>query len=227
MSSRKITGKGIRKNDNELTAQQRIFVAEYLKEWEMNGSKAAEAAGYAPGSSDVAAARLLSKPHVAVEVNRAIKERLNRIGLDSRALLKHLENALFLDPLDFFAPGEDGGYILKGDLADVPQHVRRCIKGFKTKTKTYEGRDGSSTTITTVEVTLMDKDNMQVLAMKHAGMFIEKKEISHSHSGNILVDILKAAEKSRGNIIDTDFIESQAAITDQSNVLDNVIDEAT
>jgi phage terminase small subunit len=60
-----------------LNAKQLVFVAEYCANY--NASRAARIAGYSQKNSDVAAAKLMKKPHVRAAIDRQLaKDRAAR-----------------------------------------------------------------------------------------------------------------------------------------------------
>ena len=73
---------------NELTRKQRIFVAEYLVDF--NGTQAAIRAGYSPRGAEVQAFRLLRIDKVRAEVQRLQDERLKARGITADYILKSL-----------------------------------------------------------------------------------------------------------------------------------------
>lgn len=61
-----------------LNAKQQIFVAEYFK-CHYNAARAARTAGYSQKNSDVAASKLMAKPHIRAIINcRLAKEEAAR-----------------------------------------------------------------------------------------------------------------------------------------------------
>jgi phage terminase small subunit len=105
-----------------LTAKQAIFIAEYLKD--MNGAKAAAAAGYSHPS--VAAAKLLNPdlyPHVVEAVEEGLAQKREECAIEARRIVKELAYIAFLDLARLV--GEDGRLI---DLRDLPEGVRRAVK---------------------------------------------------------------------------------------------------
>jgi Terminase small subunit len=82
-----------RSGSDVLTARERAFVEQYLLT--ANGSKSAEAAGYAGKSAKVRIRRLRRRPRVIATVKRAQDARTERLGIDADRVLAELEELAF------------------------------------------------------------------------------------------------------------------------------------
>ena len=80
---------------NTLNSKQRAFLAEYLKDH--NGTRAATAAGYSPGSARAIAGQLLAKPHIRAELARLETELLDRNGVTADQVLRQIQRIAFFD----------------------------------------------------------------------------------------------------------------------------------
>lgn len=69
-----------------MTPKQAAFVNEYLKD--LNGKQAAIRVGYAPGSAEVQASRLLTNVKVAAAVAEAKAKRAEECGIDAAWVLR-------------------------------------------------------------------------------------------------------------------------------------------
>lgn len=74
------------KGASALNAKQQRFVDEYLVD--LNGTQAAIRAGYAPGSADVTAARLLGDARVQAYIQKRMKDREERTGITQDMVLQ-------------------------------------------------------------------------------------------------------------------------------------------
>ena len=74
----------------ELTARQQRFVEEYLVD--LNGTAAAQRAGYGQNSASSAAYRLLNLPHVAKAVKEAMRLRSLNLSVSQADVLEQLRN---------------------------------------------------------------------------------------------------------------------------------------
>lgn len=176
------------RGSTKLNAKQKLFVECYLADNEMNATKAAKKAGY---TGTAAAAKLMLHPGVQAEIGKAIKLRIDECRIEASSVLRHLQNALYLDPLDLFEPSEDGSFRVRS-LEDVPVEVRRCVT--KLKAKTVVDQEGNATTY--VEIELMSKDKAMELALRHLGLLNDKKEVTVKPGEAILDALLEAVEDS-------------------------------
>ena len=187
-------------NKDRLTDRQRMFCEAYLES--MNVVQAAKEAGYKNKS---AGHKLINHPLVKVYIGNELRKRSESHRLTAVEVLKHLTNALFLDPAEFFRFDHNGVYCLK-NLADIPEDIRRCIKRWKVRTRTY-GRGDESATEMTVEVELMDKDHCLEMAMKHLGMLNDKfgNTANPELGAGFLAELLQQVERNQ-QVVDDRFI---------------------
>lgn len=80
---------------SKLTAKQRVFVAEYLKD--LNAAAAARRAGYSEKTADRIGAQLLGKTWVAAAVAEAMKARAARTEIDQDRIVRELWHVLTAD----------------------------------------------------------------------------------------------------------------------------------
>jgi len=192
-------------NVKRLNPMQRLFVENLLADEQFNPTVAARKAGYKAPS--VAANKLMKQPVVRSMIGKALQDRINRVQIDARSVLKHLAEALFLDPLELFDEYEDGGLLLK-KLTDMPIAVRRCITKMKTRTKKQRRGDAE----TTVEIEFMSKDSALTNAMKHLGLVSPDNNVNNNLivDAGFLGDLLRKVEQERSaGIVDARFIEDQ------------------
>jgi len=77
-----------------LTEKQKLFVAEYLKDF--NGTRAATAAGYSKKTAKVIAYENLAKTEIQEALNIAIAERIKRTETDADMVLEYHKNILHM-----------------------------------------------------------------------------------------------------------------------------------
>lgn len=192
-----------------LTDKMLAFVPEYIIDF--NAFRAAQAVG----SAGKMGYTWLSHPLVQKALAKALHDRLERNHLTQDDVLHHLRTALFLDPAEWCERMPDGQTWRIKDLDEIPAEVRRCIKGLKYREKKRKvtDEDGSSEVELIEafwELTFMDKDQCEALAMKHHGLLIEKQEVK-VEVGENLASCIKDAEKNRGSrVIDASFINEIA-----------------
>lgn len=81
--------------EKKLTPKQRRFVLEYLVD--LNATQAAIRAGYSRRTAEWIGPQLLTKTHVAAEIEKVMAERAKRTGITADRVLKELARIGFLD----------------------------------------------------------------------------------------------------------------------------------
>ncbi len=174
-----------------LTNQQRMFVLELLASNTFSPGEAAKLAGYKhPNQS---AWRLLKNPRIAAALGKAQREREERCELKGDDVLNFLREAIFFNPLHYFRPTEDGGWLIT-DPDALPEWVGRLIEKMRMKITEYD--DGSRTS--RFEVELVSKTTAIGLAMKH--IFPDKLQAEVEHKLRFALDDLY--EPSNGEEVD-------------------------
>jgi phage terminase small subunit len=155
-----------------LTDKQRRFVDAYLLD--PNGKKAAIAAGYAPGSAEVAASRLLRHSAVADELDRRRVAISEAAGITPEMVLRELGRLGFADIREvvewrtvardlFDAEGNPVDvpelFVSLRDSADIDAAAGRAIS------EVSRSKDGA------VKVKMHDKLGALVKIGQHLGMF--------------------------------------------------------
>jgi hypothetical protein len=154
----------------------------------------------------------MTKPVILTELGKQLRDRLKRIELTQDDVLDHLRVALYMDPLEFLTEGENPGTYLVKDLKSVPVQYRRCITKFRMRNK--YSRDGSLIG-TELELELMSKDALLVLALKHLGVIDVKGNLNVNVDvdSNVIMELLKRVESSN-NVID---VVPQPAIEEKTD----------
>lgn len=162
-----------------LSPKQNAFVAAYLKS--LNATQAAIEAGYPSRSADSKGAQLLGKVRVRKAVDEALQRRAERVEVKADDVLRELVRIFKVDVSQAYRP--DGKLL---PLHEIPEDVRRCIVGVKSKELfEYDGDGAREHVGDLVEVKFADKVRGIELAMKHLGLLEEK--VSHKHTGSITV----------------------------------------
>lgn len=129
-----------------LTGKQRVFVTEYLRDF--NGKRAAEEAGYANGQ--VAATKLLDPeqfPLVAAKVKAEMDKREADSRLTAKYVKDYIHTALDFCPTDWFTPGEKGTWeIDEESYKSLPTEIKRLIEEVEFRQRTNE-QTGETTTV--------------------------------------------------------------------------------
>lgn len=84
----------------ELTAKQRLFVAEYLKD--LNATQAAIRAGYSERTAQAMGAENLTKPLIKAQIDAALADREERTQIDADWVLKRLAAEAEADIADLY-----------------------------------------------------------------------------------------------------------------------------
>jgi len=152
----------------KLTDKQRAFVAEYVTD--MNATRAAIAAGYSAKSAASAACQLLDAtrfPLVARAVKAALAEKELRAERKADDILRYIHVAMYCEPLRFFEPGDNGGWLIDEDKLDqLPSHIGCLIEEVERRSiKIGEGENAHEST--KLWVKLVSKTSAMTLAPKH------------------------------------------------------------
>lgn len=102
--AKKPASKRKKPRERDLSARERLFAAEYLKD--LNGTKAAIRAGFSEKSAAELASRLLRKVKVVAEVDRLNSARLAKVNASSQSVLERLLEEANADLADLY--NEDG-----------------------------------------------------------------------------------------------------------------------
>jgi hypothetical protein len=174
-----------------------MFCDLLLADPEFNATKAAKEAGFK--APQAMSRKLLANKTINKIIGKHIHERLVQIQMSADDVLQKLWQVLNLDPLILFTK-KGSAYEVK-DLELVPEEIRRCIS--KIKTRTRHLKDGSKETY--FELEFMSKDSALNHALKHFGLVAPDGQVN-VNVGPSFQDLLEATEKSRGKVIDAEFI---------------------
>ena len=153
---------------SKLTTKQRLFVAEYLTDF--NATAAYRRAGYTArgNSAEVNASRLLRNAKVAAAIDEAIEERLKALGVTSYRVLEELSRLAFSDVRTYVVWGPDG--VRLKESADLTDEAAAAVAEVSQTPSQY----GNS-----IKFKLHDKKGSLELLGKHLKLFTDK----HEHSG--------------------------------------------
>jgi phage terminase small subunit len=156
-----------------LTPKQERFVEEYLRD--LNATKAAIRAGYAPRAAQEQSSRLLSNAMVADAVARAKAERAARAGIDADRVLEEIK-ALALANLSDFASWGPGRF----ELHESGEVDTRAVQAVTIKEVTISNDHGE---ITKVEqgIKLHDKLGALEKLCRHLGIAVDRKDMTISN----------------------------------------------
>ena len=156
-----------------LTNKQRVFIAEYVKDF--NATRAAIAAGYSEHTAYNIGWENVRKREIADEIEKAIA---HRCMTKSEVLTRLAEHAR--GNIGDFVQIVNGAPVFNFDAA-VQQDKMHLVKKLKTKTKNYviKGDDEDDTPITEVDVEfeLYDAQAALVQIGRHHRLFVDRQEM--------------------------------------------------
>lgn len=146
--------------DAELTEAQRVFVREYV--YDFNATRAYRIAfpRCTYGACRVEACRLLTNPSVAKEIKAAKIEQAKLSGVSVKKVLRELAAIAFSDQQDYFEPDPDnGGKPKPRPFNEIPTAARKAIASIKIKSRRLcAGKDKTEWEIEDFEYKLYDKN---------------------------------------------------------------------
>lgn len=153
-----------------LTAQEEVFVAEYLVHF--NALKAALAAGYTRELAQNKAHTWVRldgpKPRVARAIRTMLQNRLNRLNVTADSVISELAKLGFSNMLNYVNMDADGTPYF--DLTNLNPDTAAAIKTL-TIDEYKEGRGESARELRRVKIELYDKKAALVSLGQHLGLF--------------------------------------------------------
>ncbi len=147
----------------KITKKQRLFISEYQVDF--NGTKAAIRAGYSPKRAAEMAYQLLQIPTVRKALDRAMEERLRKIGVRADRVLTEIARVAFSDLRNLYE--EDGSLKLPHKWSD---EAAGAVAGVDV-VEEFEGKGKDRTLIGyTKKVRTYDKVRALELLSKHLGI---------------------------------------------------------
>jgi phage terminase small subunit len=156
------------------TSKQRVFLLEYLKDFE--GKRAALAAGVPEASASTMACEWLDEekfPHITVELQRILEERRRQSDLHAKQVVAELARICFFNPKRLL---RSDGVLMQ--LHELPDDVAACIREFKVKVTTSEDDNGNPVTEQIFDIKFWDKLEALRQISEHLGLLkdVEKKD---------------------------------------------------
>lgn len=168
---------------DELTDKQRLFVMEYLRDF--NATRAAIAAGYSKKSAHVVGWETLRNPKVQAEIQRYKEQRTSELGLDVQRIIVEYMKIAFADITDLleFGQKDEPLYDNEGNPAidpktGEPMTYKRNYVSFKNSDEidgtvvgeVRQGKDG-------VSIKLHDKMKALEKLEKYVGFLTEEQRL--------------------------------------------------
>jgi phage terminase small subunit len=158
------------KGPDGLTARQRLFVWEYIQDW--NAKEAALRAGYSINVAKMAtgAEGLLKVPAVAVAVEKHRRNLERKAVVSAERVLEELQDVGMADPRQLFDS--------KGNIKPIREWTRgeaACVACVDVVKRNLTSGDGRVDEI--IKIRMWDKPKTLEILARHLGMLTEKIEI--------------------------------------------------
>ena len=170
-------------------SRHEIFAREYVKD--LNGKRAAIAAGYASESAKVTASRLLSNANVQALVVSLTKKHADKLDLSAEKVLSELARVGFSNMLDYIKITEEGDAYV--DLSNLTREQSAAIQEV-TVDEYVEGKGKHARKVKRTRLKLVDKIRSLDLLGRHLKLFTERIEVGGIEG---LAEQIAAARKRR------------------------------
>jgi phage terminase small subunit len=174
----------------KITEKQRLFISEYQVDF--NGTRAVIRAGYSPKRASEMAYQLLQIPTVRQALDRAMEERLRKIGVRADRVLTEIARVAFSDLRKLY--NEDGSLKLPSEWDD---DEAAAIAGVEVLEE-FSGRGEDRTLVGfTKKVRLFDKIKALELLSKHLGIIGngKRKDEEEGEGGGRVLTTLELSAK--------------------------------
>jgi|GEM_PF-629860 len=160
----------------KLTPKQEMFAEEFLID--LNATQAAIRAGYSKKTARFIGAENLTKPNIAVAIQKAMAERGKRTEIEADAVIRELAKIGFANMLDYITIGKDGDPYV--DLSKLTREQAAAI-GEVTVEDFTDGRGEDARDVRRVKFKLADKRGALVDLGRHFGLFTDKAVVDVKH----------------------------------------------
>ena len=149
------------------------FCREYIKD--LNGTRAAIAAGYSAKTAEAAASRLLRNVKVQALLAKLTKKHADKLDLSAEKVLAEFSSMGFSNMLDYMKVTEEGDAYV--DLSNLTQEHAAAIHEV-TVDEYVEGKGKHARKVKRTKLKLVDKIRSLDLLGRHLKLFTEKVEMS-------------------------------------------------
>lgn len=153
--------------------KERTFCKEYIID--LNGTRAATAAGYAARSAHTIASRLLQKVHIKAQLSKLMEKHANKLEISADKVLGELAKMGFSNMLDYMRVDEDGAFVL--DFSKLTREQAAAIQEYTVDATGGTG-DGERKLVMRTRFKLADKARSLELLGKYLKLFTEKVEVT-------------------------------------------------
>jgi phage terminase small subunit len=181
---------------SKIERRYRIFAREYVID--LNGTRAAIAAGYSKRGAEVTACRLLRRPAVRNRIAALMKKRAEKLDLTGEKVLKELARLAFANMADYIDIGPDGS--ARVNLSRVDRDKGAAIQEvtideYSERSGRVKDRTPTFETVKRIKFKLADKgQNLERLG-RHLKLFTDKVEVTGLES---LAERIRKARKAAG-----------------------------
>ena len=170
-------------------SRHEIFAREYVKD--LNGTRAAIAAGYGEKGAHVRASQLLRHRKVQGLLAKLTKKHADKLDLSAEKVLSELSRMGFSNFLDYVNITEEGDAFV--DLSGLTQEQAAAIQEV-TVNEYVEGKGKHARKVKRTKLKLVDKIRSLELLGKHLKLFTERIEVGGIEG---LAEQIAAARKRR------------------------------
>ncbi len=171
--------------------REEIFAREYLID--LNGTKAAIAAGYSEKGADVRAAELLGTRRVKDLIAKLAEQKLRKLDVSVERILTELSREAFANMFDFLKPTQDGEDLIF-DFSKLTREQAAAIQEYTVDATGGTG-DGERKRVLRTRFKLTDKIRAQELLGKYQKLFVDRVEITGD--AEILAALRAGRERAR------------------------------
>jgi phage terminase small subunit len=164
--------------------REEIFAREYVVD--LNGTRAAIAAGYSAKGADVAAARLLGNARVKQSIAEIIEQRTKKLEISADEVLTELHRLAMSNFLDYATIQDGVAYV---DLSKLTRAQAAAIQEV-TVDEWLEGDEKKKHTVRRTKFKLADKRGSLELLGKYLKLFIDRSELTGPNGGPVPIQII-------------------------------------
>jgi len=153
--------------------RQELFAREYVID--LNGARAAIAAGYSPNGADVKASQLLGTDKVRARVDELLSKRATKLEIKAEKVLEEIQRLAFSNMQDYTRVDGDGRALL--DLTAITRDQFAAVQEIREDTTGGSG-DGERKVVVRTTLKLADKVKALDQLMRHLGQYNDKLDVN-------------------------------------------------
>lgn len=187
--------KKVIKTTRRLTPKQALFCREYIID--LNGSRAARAAGY----SESSAPTILKRENIQERLKALRKDRFALMDISAERTLTELANIAFTNLEDVLSI-DDAGARVRKDRGDI---TRSAIKKIKFK-RCLEGNGKDAREVEYIELEMYDKLAALDKLMKHLNLYEQDNKSKQAFVGAPVINFGDTSKPDEADIIEGNLI---------------------